>query len=53
MVLEKYELAQINGGGISATLFNSIARLINTIYDVGYYFGSTVRRLIKGKICKI
>lgn len=52
MILEKHELAQINGGGLSATLFNSIARISKTIYDIGYEFGSTMRRLFSGKICK-
>ena len=52
MVLEKYELAKINGG-FSASLLNAIARLSKTIYDIGYSFGSSIRRLIKGKMCKV
>ena len=53
MILEKHELAQVNGGGISATLFNSIARISKTIYDIGYEFGSNIRRLFSRKICKV
>ena len=52
MILEKYELAQINGG-LSATLFNALSRFGKTIYDIGYNLGSTVRRLINGKVCRL
>lgn len=39
MKLEELELYQIRGGAITATLFNSIARLINTVLDLGRTVG--------------
>ncbi len=53
MILEKQELAVINGGGLTATFFNSIARLGKTLYDIGYDLGSSVRRLFGRTMCKI
>ncbi len=46
MILKNEELAVIDGGGFTATFFNSIARLGKTIYDIGYEVGSSVRRLL-------
>lgn len=53
MILEKQELAVINGGGLTATFLNSIARLGKTLYDIGYDLGSSVRRLFGRTMCKI
>lgn len=53
MVLSFNELSQINGGAVTATFFNAIARVSKTIYDIGYAFGSAVSRLISGKYCRI
>lgn len=51
MILETYKLASINGG--NATLFNAFARILKTVYDIGYQVGSTIKRLFNGKLCKI
>ena len=53
MILRKEELAVIDGGGFTATFFNSIARLGKTLYDIGYEVGSSVRRLLGRTLCKI
>ena len=53
MILEKEELALIDGGGLTATFFNSLARIGKTIYDIGYEVGSSVRRLLGRTLCKI
>ena len=53
MILKNEELALIDGGGFTATFFNSIARLGKTIYDIGYEVGSSVRRLLGRTLCKI
>lgn len=50
--LTNYELANLNGGGLSATLINALTRAASFIYNVGYALGSTVRRLFSGKVCK-
>ncbi len=51
MKLEAYELYQIKGGAITATLFNSIARLINTVLDLGRTVGSSIRRIYSRNYC--
>lgn len=53
MILKREELALVDGGGFTATFFNSIARLGKTIYEIGYEFGSSVRRLLGRTMCKI
>lgn len=51
MRLTNKELNEITGGGISAALLNAIARITNTIYDIGRGLGSSVRRLITKTLC--
>lgn len=51
MYLNNQELAQIVGGGLTATLLNAVSRLVKTIYDIGYAIGSTIRRTSKKKYC--
>ena len=53
MELKKQELLQIEGGAITATLINSLARAINTMMNLGRSVGSAIVRIYKGKICKI
>ena len=47
---EKFE---INGGAVTSTVINSIARLINTVYNIGRAVGSTIRRAVGRKSCPI
>lgn len=49
MKLEKYELAQINGGAVSAAMLNAIARFVNTVYDIGYAIGASIKSLFYKK----
>lgn len=51
MKLEEVELQSIRGGAITATLFNSIARLINTVLDLGRTVGSSIRRIYSKNYC--
>lgn len=50
MNLDKNELNKIVGG-TSAALYNAIARVFQTIYDIGYEIGSAIRRAFSKKIC--
>jgi len=52
-MLTNEELLKINGGGISATLLNSLSRFMDTLYSLGQTVGSTLRRLVSKKVCKI
>lgn len=53
MRLEKQEMLEINGGGISGTLFSSIVRGINAMLDLGRSLGSAIRRLTANRLCQI
>ena len=46
-------LIEVKGGGISATLLNSLSRFMDTLYSLGQTVGSTLRRLVSKKVCKI
>ena len=51
--LKNEELLDIDGGGISGTLINSITRGISTILDLGRSLGSAIRRIGRGNVCQI
>ncbi len=53
MYLETKELACVVGGGFSATMLNALSRAVSTIYDIGYAIGSTLRRVLTKKTCKL
>lgn len=53
MILNKKELLKINGGTITATLVNALARGITTIMDLGRSLGSAIRRIASKKICPL
>lgn len=54
MKLTNKELKMIVGGAtISGTLINSIIKGVNSILDIGRYFGSSIRRLIGRNACPL
>ena len=52
-MLTSEELLVVRGGGIAATLINSVSRLISTILDLGQTVGSALRRATTKKYCSI
>ena len=52
-MLTNDELILIRGGGITATFLNSVSRLMDTLYNLGQAVGSSLRRLVSKKVCKI
>lgn len=52
-MLTNEELVLVRGGGITATLLNSLSRYMDTIFGLGQTVGSSIRRLISKKVCKI
>lgn len=50
--LTKEEMKNINGSGLTGTLINAVKAGIMSITDIGRYFGSSMRRLIEGNLCK-
>ncbi len=53
MKLKKEEMLEINGGGISGTLINSIIRGINSILELGRSLGTAIRRLTANNLCQL
>lgn len=47
------ELILTQGGGWSASMFNYAIQAFKTIVDFGRQVGSTLRRLIGGKLCSL
>lgn len=52
-MLSEEELYMIKGGGIGATLLNSISRLVDTILNLGQLVGSSLRRGFSKNVCKL
>lgn len=52
-MLNNEELILVRGGAITATLLNSISRLMDTLYNLGQSVGTTLRRLVGKKVCKV
>ena len=51
--LKEIEMTNVCGGTIASPLINAISKIINTIYDLGEKTGSSIRRLVSGKYCKV
>ncbi len=51
--INKQELKQINGGGISASFISSIVRAVNSLLDLGRSVGSAIRRIQNGSVCPL
>ena len=47
------ELISINGGGITSSIINAITSAIETIYEFGKQFGSSLRRMHEGSYCPL
>lgn len=54
MKLKKQDLLQIKAGAkLTGTLVNSLIRGINVFTDIGRYLGSSIRRIVYGKVCPL
>ncbi len=51
--LKEYEMTNVSGGGIASPLINAVSKMIATLYDLGEKTGSSIRRLVSGKYCKV
>ena len=47
------ELILVKGGGITSTMFNSISRLLENLYNFGQTVGSAIRRIAGKSACKL
>ena len=51
MKLNEYELVNIIGGSITATMLNAIARTMSNILELGRTIGSSIRRIYSKNYC--
>lgn len=52
--LSKNEMLEVTGSGdITSTIVSTYIKCFGQIYEIGKSFGSAIRRLVTGKICKI
>lgn len=51
--LNKQQLLEIDGGGISGTLLSSIIKGVTSIFDLGKSLGTALRRIIGKNICPL
>ncbi len=49
--MKEYELINIKGGALNASLLNALSRGTEVIYKIGRSFGSTIKMLFSGKRC--
>lgn len=53
-MLKDNELKLIEGGiNITASLISSVIKGVSSILDLGRSLGSTIRRALLGKVCKL
>lgn len=52
-MLTDEELIVVRGGGITSTFLNSLSRLMENIYKLGQSVGSSIRRVVSNKVCKV
>jgi len=51
MRLQNKDLYELQGGSMSASLLNAIARAANTILELGRAVGSAIRRMYSRNYC--
>lgn len=53
--LKNEEMKKIDGGsnGLTATMVGAIYKIIQTIYNIGDAFGSSIRRVVEDKKCAL
>lgn len=51
--LDDFEKESIDGGAITSSIINALAKAVSTIYELGKETGSAIRRLTAGKYCNI
>lgn len=48
------EMYDINGGAtITSSMINAITKAVGTLYKIGQSVGSSIRRVISGKVCSL
>ena len=53
MKLNKKEMKNVTGGGISYSLINAVTKAVTALYELGKNTGSAIRRVIKNAYCPL
>jgi hypothetical protein len=53
MKLNKEQMKEIAGGGISYSLINAVSKAVNTLYELGKATGSALRRIVNNSYCPL
>jgi hypothetical protein len=51
VILNSKDLYELKGGALTITALNAVARMINTVLDLGRAVGSSIRRLFSRNYC--
>jgi len=51
MRLNNNELYEVQGGAWSASMFNAVSRLIDTVMELGRVVGKSIKKLYKRNYC--
>ncbi len=52
-MLSNEELMQVKGGALSGAIIDAMVNMMNTIFDLGRALGTSIRRVISKKYCKM
>ncbi len=53
MELKQKQMTEITGGAITSSWINAISKAINTVYNLGKYVGSAIRRFVTKTYCPV
>lgn len=51
--LQDNELNNITGGSITSSIINAVISAVETLYEFGKQFGSSIRRMHEGNYCPL
>lgn len=52
-MLSNEELMEIKGGSVTGALVSALVTLMNSIFDLGRSLGSSIKRVVSKKYCKM
>ena len=51
--LKEKEMINIDGGSLTSSFINAIAKIVNILYEIGEATGSAIRRVTTGNYCNV
>lgn len=52
-MLSNEELMEVKGGGLSGAIIEAMVTMMNAIFDLGRSLGSSIKRVVSKKYCKM